>query len=111
MGNTNNANYSWELISNGTTSGGTWTSFSADSSVDYNVTGTTITGGNVLTSGYLSSSALSSASTDVLRAALFSFQLERNSFTSTPYEMTLAVKSSTANATVFTALSFEEISR
>lgn len=111
MGSTNNANYSWELISNGTTSGGTWTSFSADSSVDYNVTGTTITGGNVLTSGYLSSSALSSAPTDVLRAALFSFQLERNSFTSTPYEMTLAVKSDTANATVFTALSFEEISR
>lgn len=111
MGNTNNANYLWQLIINGTTSGGTWTSAGVDSSVEYNTTGGVITGGTTLTSGYLSSSALSNIPADILRAALFTFQLERNSFTSTPYEMTLAVTSDTASAKVFTSLGFEEISR
>lgn len=111
MGITTNAHYLWQLIINGATSGGTWTSVGADSSVEYNTTGGAIAGGTVLSSGYVSSSALANSPADILRAALFTFQLERNSFTSTPYEMTLAVTSDTANAKVFTSLGFEEISR
>ena len=111
MGNTNNANYLWELVSNGTTSGGSWVSAGSDSNIEYNITGGTITGGTALISGYAASSALSNAPADVLRASLFTFQLERNPFTSTPFEMALVVSSDTLGAKVFASLGFEEVSR
>jgi hypothetical protein len=111
MGITNNASYLWELVLNGTTAGGTWSSLGSDSCIDYNLGGGALTGGTVLTSGYTNSSTQSSAPVDVVKAALFTFQLERNSFTSTPYEMTLAVTSDTANAKVYGSLGFEEVSR
>lgn len=111
MGLTNNANYLWQLVTNGTTSGGTWIDAGANSCVEYNLGGGTLTGGTVLLSGYTSASALSQSTADVIRSSLFTFQLERNSFTSTPHEMTLAVTSNTLNAGVFACLGFEEVTR
>jgi hypothetical protein len=111
LGITNNANYLWEVVAGGTTSGGTWTSAGADSSVEYKLGGGTLTGGTVLSTGYTSASTQAAAPVDIVKSALFTFQLERNSFTSTPYEMTLAVKSDTANANVFGSLGFEEVTR
>lgn len=111
LGITNNANYLWEIVFNGTTSGGVWTSVGTDSCVEYKLGGGTLTGGTILTSGYTASSTQSSTPVDIVKAALFTFQLERDSFTSTPYEMTLAVTSGTANAEVFGSLGFEEVTR
>jgi hypothetical protein len=108
---TNNHNYSWQLIASGTTTGGTWTSAGVDSSVEYNLTGTSFAGGRVLASGFLSGSNQGSTPVDILKEALFSFQLERNSFTSTPYELTLAVASDIAGADVYASMDWEEVSR
>jgi hypothetical protein len=111
LGITNNANYSWRVVASGTTTGGTWTSAAADSSVEYNITGTSFTGGRILASGFLNGSNQGSTPVDILKEALFSFQLERNAFTSTPFELTLAAAADTNGADIYASLDWEEISR
>lgn len=103
--------YNWQLIAGGTTTGGAWVPASAASSVEYNITGTSFAGGRVLASGFLTSSAQASVSLDILKEALFSFQLERDSFTSTPYELTLVVSASTNTELIYSSMDWEEISR
>ena len=103
--------YNWQLIAGGTTTGGAWVPASATSSVEYNITGTSFAGGRVLASGFLTSSAQASVSLDILKEALFSFQLERDSFTSTPYELTLVVSASTNTELIYSSMDWEEISR
>lgn len=113
LGITNNANYSWEVVANGTTTGGTWLSAGADSSVDYNITGTSfaVGSGRVLASGFFQGSNQGSTSVDILKAALFTFQLERNPFTATPFETTLRCTAATNGDQVLASLDWEEISR
>lgn len=103
--------YNWQIIAGGTTTGGAWVPASAASSVEYNITGTSFAGGRILASGFLTSSAQASVSLDILKEALFSFQLERNSFTSTPYELTLVVSASTNTELIYSSMDWEEISR
>ena len=103
--------YKWQVIASGTTSGGTWTDAGVNSSVEYKLDGTGISGGRVLASGYFTSNTQGATSIDILGAALFKFQLERNSFTSTPYELTLAITASTNTEVVHGSMDWEEISR
>ena len=111
MGITNNANYNWKVIASGTTTGGTWLSAGDDSAVQYNITGTSFAGGRVLASGFFNGSNQGSTPVDILKEALFSFQLERNSFTSTAYEITVVVAADTSGADVLASMDWEEISR
>jgi hypothetical protein len=105
--------YNWQVRASGTTTGGQWLSAGPDSSVQYNRTGASFTGGRILASGYVSSNNQSSASVDILKEALFKFQLERNYFTSTPYELTLvaAANSSSGTTGLYASMDWEEISR
>lgn len=111
MGAAGTANYVWRLVANATTSGGSWTSAGTDSNVEYNLTGTSTSGGRVLTQGYFSSTNQASAATDVLKEALFKFQLERDGLTNTPYELSLLISASATTSTVHAAVNWEEISR
>lgn len=108
---TNNAHYNWQVIENGTTTGGTWVSAGIDSSVEYNLTGTSFTGGRTMASGFTSGSNQGSASVDILKEALFKFQLERNGLTSTPFELTLIAASASNGADIYASMDWEEISR
>ena len=111
MGIANAVNYNWQIRASGTTTGGSWVSAGTDSSVDYNITGTSFSGGRIVASGYLNSTTQGSPSIDILREALFKFQLERNALTSTPYELTLVVAAGTVNENIFASMDWEEISR
>jgi hypothetical protein len=111
LGSGNNVNYNWKVLNNDTITGGTWTSAGAGSNVEYNITGTGTSGGDVVASGYFNSSTQSSPAVDVLKEALFKFQLERNSFTSTPFSLSLVVASDTATASVFGSMDWEEVTR
>jgi hypothetical protein len=113
LGITNNANYKWEVVASGTTTGGTWVSAGTNSAVDYNITGTafTVGTGRILATGYFQGSNQGSSSVDILKAALFTTQLERDPFTATPYEITLACTGDGANHQVLGSLDWEEISR
>lgn len=101
----------WQVISSGTTTGGSWVSAGANSSVEYNITGTSFSGGRILASGFVSATTLSNPIIDVLKEALFANQLERNIFTSTPYELTLVAGANSTGATMFGTMDWEEVSR
>lgn len=107
-------NYNWRVMASGTTTGGTWADPGSDSSVEYNITGTSFSGGRILASGFISQSNQSNPSVDILKEALFRFQLERNIFTSTPYEITLIAAAQTVGGggnNIFASMDWEEISR
>jgi hypothetical protein len=111
MGIGNGINYNWQVRASGTTTAGSWVSAGDNSSVEYNITGTSYAGGRTLASGFLNSSNQGSPSIDILKEALFKFQLERNSLTSTPFELTLLVTAATGNEQIFASMDWEEISR
>lgn len=103
--------YAWRVIASGTTPDGTWTDAGPNSAVQYKLDGTSLSGGRILASGYFTSNAQGATSVDILKEALFKFQLERNSFTGEAYELTLAVSASTATELVHGSMDWEEISR
>ena len=112
LGDGDKKNYNWQVIASGTTTGGQWLSAGSDSAVQYNITGTSFAGGRILASGYVSSNNSSSPNVDILKEALFKFQLERNYFTSTPYELTLAAAvNDTGGTGMWASMDWEEISR
>jgi len=113
LGITNNANYKWEVVAQGTTTGGTWVSAGTNSGVEYNITGTAFssTGGRILATGFFQGSNQGSNSVDILKEALFTTQLERDPFTPTAYELTLACAAAANGDQVLGSLDWEEISR
>jgi len=111
IGITNNANYNWQVVATGTTTGGTWVSAGTDSAVEYNITGTSFTGGRILASGWTNGSNQGSTPVDILKEALFAFQLERNSLTSTPFELSLIAAADSAGADMYASMDWEEVSR
>ena len=105
-------NYNWQVVTGGTTTGGAgWVSAGTNSSVEYKLDGTSFTGGRIIASGYFTSTASTSVSVDILRAALFSNQLERDGLTGTPYEFTIIIAAGANNKNVFASMDWEEISR
>ena len=110
---TSSGNYNWQVIASGTTTGGTWVSAGAGASVNYNITGTSFTGGRILASGFFSVSNQGSTQVDILKEALFKTQLERNGLTSTPSELTIVVASDAGGGggNVLASMDWEEISR
>jgi hypothetical protein len=104
--------YDWRVIATGTTGGGgAWQDAGVDSAVEYKLDGTSITGGRILAQGYLTSNTQGSVTTDILKEALFKFQLERNGLTNVPYELTIAVAASTDSELVHASIDWEEVSR
>ena len=108
---TANANYNWRVVASATTTGGTWTSAGANSAVEYNLTGTATTGGRILAQGYFSSTNQSTSSVDILKEALFKFQLERDGLAGTAYELSLIATASSSTSNVHASMDWEEISR
>jgi len=113
LGIGNGKNYAWRIVQSSTVTGGLWTTSGADSAVEYNLTGTSSAGGRILAQGYINSSNQASPSINILKEALFTTQLERNSFTSTPYELVIEVAIDATGGTLgaYVSLDWEEVSR
>lgn len=106
---TGNTNYRWRIVKGGTTTGGTWIDAGAsDSSVEYNLTGTSFTGGNLIETGYIINSNQASAGV-AAQTFPFKYQLERNTFTSTAYEFTICVETTGTNQTAWCSVNWEEL--
>ncbi len=103
--------YNWKIVNGDTVTGGTWVSGGASSAVEYNISGTGTTGGDILAAGYINAGAQSSQGVDISKASLFKFQLERNSFTSTPTTLTLMVAADTNTSKIYGSVDWEEITR
>lgn len=111
MGQGNGIFYHWQLTQNATVTGGSWVDLGADSAVSYNITGTGVSGGRVVASGYTSSSNQGVPTVTINKDNLFRFQLERNGLTGTPYSLSLSVTAATATQTIFGSMDWEEITR
>ena len=113
LGITNNANYCWQLIQAGSTTGGTWVSAGTSSLVEYNITATgySLGDGEILTAGYAVGSAQGSTVSVLDRANLFEYQLERNNFTSTPFELILVASTNNAGSDILASLGWQETTR
>jgi hypothetical protein len=110
----NGKNYQWRVLNGGVSvSGGSWVSAGTDSAVEYNLTGTSASGGRVLASGYVNSSNQGSPSINILKQALFSNQLERDGLSGTPYELVIEMALDTAGGLqgAYASMDWEEISR
>ncbi len=108
---TENGDFNWRVVAGGSTTAGSWVSAGANSSVEYNLTGTATSGGRVLASGFVKSSNTAGSGVDILKEALFKFQLERNTFTSTAEELSLVMASNGNNDEVYGSLDWEEVTR
>lgn len=111
MGQGNGPDYNWQVRATGVTTGGTWVSAGVNSAIEYNITGTSFTGGRILASGFFSSTGQGSIPVDILKQALFKFQLERDGLASTAYELTLVCATNTSGADVYASMDWEEVSR
>ena len=116
LGLTNNAYYNWQVrVGGAITEPGSptgWISAGNDSAVEYKLDGVGVSGTfRTLASGFTTASTQSKVPIDILKEALFKFQLERNSFTSTPEILYLGIASQSAGADVYATLDWEEVSR
>jgi len=113
IGTGNNIYFNWKITRGGSITGGTWVSGGTDSAVEYNITGTafTSTGSVDLASGYNVSSNQGGGSTDLLKEALFRFQLRRDSFTSTPEILTVLLATDTNGNDGYASMDWEEVTR
>lgn len=113
LGLGNGKNYAWRIVQSATTTGGSWVSAGVDSSVEYNLTGTSITGGRILAQGYVNSSNQGSPSINILKEAIFASQLERNTFTGTRFELVIEMAIDATGGTLgaYVSLDWEEVSR
>lgn len=102
--------FQYKFIVDGVISGATWTSAGSDSFIQYNANvNATISGGNTLTSGYITSTVQSGGSLLVLGNDIFRYQLERNTFANTTTTLTIAVTCDTATVNCAASISWEEI--
>lgn len=111
LGIGNNGRFLWKLVKNGTLANTTWVSAGSDSAVEYDMMANTISSGTTLAQGYFASTTQSVMPVDILKEAIFKFQLERNSFTGTSYPLTLTVTGVSAGDDVLASMDWEEISR
>jgi hypothetical protein len=113
LGLGNGKNYAWRVLNGTTITGGAWIPVGVDSAVEYNLTGTSTTGGRVLAQGYVNSSNQGSPSINLLKEALFATQLERNTFTGVAYEIVIEMAIDAIGGTLgaYASVDWEEISR
>ena len=78
-----------------------------NASVSYNLGGVDYKGGRVLASGYMRTNA----TINIVKDDLFKFQLERNSLSGIPFELTLVCACNATGKDVYGSLNWEEISR
>jgi len=103
--------FNWSVVVSGVTTGGTWQSAGASSAVEYKLDGVSFSGGRTLASGYFTATSTVSTNLDILKEALFKFQLERNGLTGEAFELTLVLASDSSNDRVFASMDWEEVSR
>lgn len=101
--------YQLKVVSGATVAGAVWANVATDSSVQYNTNASaTYSGGTDLFSAYFNSTNQSAAGIN-LGDNLFKYQLERNSFSNTPFTFVLGITSSAASANVCASVSWEEV--
>jgi len=111
LGLGNNTRIEWRVARGGTLTSPNWTSAGSDSAVEYDLSATGISGYSVLANGYLGVTNQATQSLDILKEALFKFQLTRNSLTSTPESISIIAAGASNGDDVLASMDWEEVTR
>jgi hypothetical protein len=109
--NSNPCSVAWRVYRGATLTSPSWSPGSSDSSVEYDMAATGLSGGTVLAQGYIGITNQASQTIDVLKEALFKFQLQRNGLTGVPEPITIAMAASVNNVDALASMDWEEITR
>lgn len=107
IGLSGNNNFNLQLIIGGVTTSGTWINAGTNSSVEYNLTATSITGGRISEWRQIIGSNQFAGLADLQEP--FQYQLERNTFTGVATELTICLITSGNNVNTYAAVNWEEI--
>lgn len=105
----NNSRQRYKIVTGASISGGTWVDAGSDSSVQYNVTANTMSGGTDLMSGYLVVNAQGTTPIDFGGDDQFRYQLERNSFANTNTTFVIAITGNGNGDTCIGGIDWEEV--
>lgn len=100
--------FQYRIYKKAITSGGTWTSSAADSSVEYNLAPTALVSGDIAEQTFLNSSNQSSQA-PTQQSFTFTYQLERDPFTATAYEYVIMAATTGTNQDVYASVEWQEI--
>jgi hypothetical protein len=109
VGLTNNSQYRYKVVVNPTLSGASWVSAADASSVEYDISATSYTGGDDAKIGYMVVGAGAGANVVDFAGDLFKFQLERNTFTNTAVVFSLVATGSANGNDALGSIDWEEI--
>ena len=100
--------FQYRIYKRAVTSGGTWNSSAADSSVEYNLAPTALVSGDIAEQSFINSTNQSTGS-PTQEGFTFEYQLERDPFTGTPYEYVITMATTGTNQTVYASVEWQEI--
>jgi hypothetical protein len=100
--------FQYRIYKKAITSGGSWVSSAADSSVEYNLAPTALVSGDIAEQTFLNSSNQSSQA-PTQQSFTFTYQLERDPFTATAYEYVIMAATIGTNQDVYASIEWQEI--
>jgi hypothetical protein len=100
--------FQYRVYKKAITTGGSWVSSAADSSVEYNLSPTTLVSGDIAEQTFLNSTN-QSAGAPVQQVFGFTYQLERDSFTGVAYEYVITMATTGQNQNVYASIEWQEI--
>lgn len=109
FGNGTNAVLSYRLSVGGTLTGASFVSANANSSAEFDTSATAVSGGTVISTGFLATTNQSVQIANLFRDSFLKYQLERNSFTGTAVILTLEATSNVNSSTFYGTFNLEEI--
>jgi hypothetical protein len=100
--------FQFRIYKKAITSGGTWTSSAADSSVEYNLAPTALVSGDIAEQTFINSTN-QTASAPTQETFTFDYQLEREPFTGVAYEYLIMMATTGTNQDVYASIEWQEI--
>ena len=105
----NGTRIAYRIVDGATVTGGTWEDAGRISSIQYNITATSMSGGNTYTQAFQAVNNQGSVASGAQGTSIFRHQLQRNSFTGANSVMVLAVAGAGNLDTCIASMNWEEI--
>jgi hypothetical protein len=100
--------FQFRVYKKAVTTGGSWVSSAADSSVEYNLAPTSLVSGDIAEESFINSSNQSSSAPSQVSFG-FEYQLERQPFTGVAYEYVIMMATTGTNQDIYASIEWQEI--
>lgn len=100
--------FQYRIYKKAITSGGSWVDSATDSAVQYNLNPTALVSGDIVEQSFINSTNQSSGA-PTQEEFSFTYQLERQPFTNTPYEYVIMMATTGNGQTVYASIEWQEI--